>query len=124
MFAEAVLVATETERRAMLRKHYTEHDPELDEAFKQKEVQTELVRKENSVNKSKGKKRSLSTVSMENKIIIFKHKTHLNASIHPRLHCNGEPLPPLLIHCLKILAIYRRKKRLNPPPPNKLYSFS
>ena len=55
MFAEAVLVATETERRAMLRKHYTEHDPELDEAF----TQTQLAQKENSVNKGKGKKRNL-----------------------------------------------------------------
>ena len=59
MFAEAVLVATEMERRAMLRKHYTEHDPELDEAFKQKEVQTRHAQKENSVNKGKGKKRNL-----------------------------------------------------------------
>ena len=55
MFAEAVLVATEVERRSMPRKHYTEHDPELDEAFKQ----TQLAQKENSVNKGKGKKRNL-----------------------------------------------------------------
>ena len=48
MFAEVVLLTTEAERRAMLRKHYTQHDPELDEAFREKEP-TQEPQRENKV---------------------------------------------------------------------------
>ena len=108
MFAEAVLVATETERRAMLRKHYTQHDPQLNEAFKEKETKTQSTRKEGIGNKTNGKKR-------ENEMMILKKK-----DVFPYWAYSFTYVLPTKLHRF-FIAIETLRQQFEVPLP--LYSY-